>query len=73
MMIKINYKKICIITRCPFCGQENEVKVNESDYWAWENGELVQVAFPYLSANERKMLIFGICPTCWEKTFGDAE
>ena len=72
-MIKINYKEICIITRCPLCGHENEVNVHESDYWAWENGELVQVAFPYLSANEREMLISGICPTCWEKTFGGEE
>lgn len=70
-MMKINYKEVCVVTRCPFCGRGNEVEVNESDYWDWQDGELVQVAFPYLSANEREMLISGICPTCWDKMFGD--
>lgn len=68
--MKINYKEVCIITRCPFCGRANEVKVNENDYFDWDDGVHVQVAFPYLTANEREMLISGICPTCWAKTFG---
>lgn len=72
-MTKINYKEVCVITRCPFCGRENEVEVNESDYWDWDGGELAQIAFPYLSADEREMLISGICPTCWDKMFGDGN
>lgn len=66
---KINHKEVCIITTCPFCGHANEVEVNEADYWDWQDGALVQDAFPYLSADEREMLISGICPTCWEQTF----
>jgi hypothetical protein len=71
--MKINHKEIIIITACPFCGHANEIEVNEEDYWDWQDGELVQNAFPYLSADEREMLISGICPTCWEKTFGGEE
>lgn len=73
--MKINYKEVCIVTRCPFCGRGNEVEVNEADYFDWDDGMKAQDAFPYLSANEREMLISGICPTCWERTFGgdDAE
>ncbi len=70
-MVKINYKEVCVITRCPFCGRGNEVEVNESDYWDWDDGIHVQVAFPYLSKYEREMLISGTCPTCWDKMFGD--
>ena len=70
---KINYKEVCIVTRCPFCGHANEVEVNEADYWDWQDGELAQNAFPYLSAEEREMLISGICPDCWNKTFGEEE
>ena len=70
---KINHKEVTIITACPFCGHANEIEVNEADYWDWQDGELVQNAFPYLSADEREMLISGICPTCWEKTFGGEE
>lgn len=68
-MVKINYKEVCVVTRCPFCGRGNEVEVNENDYFDWDDGMDVAVAFPYLSANEREMLVSGICPTCWEIMF----
>ena len=55
---------ITLITTCPFCGHENSINVCEEDYSAWQNGALVQDAFPYLLADEREMLISGICPTC---------
>lgn len=64
---------ITLITTCPFCGRENSINVREEDYSAWQDGALVQDAFPYLSADEREMLISGICPTCWNDTFSDEE
>ena len=71
--MKINYKEVTVVTRCPFCGHGNEVEVNEMDYLDWQDGVHAQDAFPYLSADEREMLISGICPTCWERTFGGDE
>jgi len=62
-----------VTTRCPFCGKSNDVKVNEMDYLDWLDGKLAQKAFPYLSADEREMLISGICPACWDSTFGSDE
>ena len=62
-MKKINYKEVCVVTRCPMCGHGNFVEVNEDDYDDWSDGMNTTVAFPYLSANEREMLISGICPT----------
>lgn len=73
MPTRINYKEVCVVTWCPFCGRGNEVEVNEADYWDWDDGMLAQDAFPYLSADEREMLISGICPTCWDKMFGSDE
>lgn len=67
-MKKINYKEVCVITRCPFCGRGNEVEVNENDFFDWHDGVSVAVAFPYLSASEREMLISGICPKCWNNS-----
>ena len=58
---------------CPFCGEYHEVEVSESDYAAWCGGELAQDAFPYLSADEREILISGICSDCWERMFGGDE
>ncbi len=72
-MSKINYKEVTVVTACPFCGHANEVEVNEIDYLDWQDGMLVQDAFPYLSANEREKLISGICPTCWDKMFPHKE
>lgn len=70
--MKINRKEVTIITECPICHHANEVMVNEEDYFAWAfDDELVQNAFPYLSADEREMLVSGICPKCWAQTFGE--
>lgn len=71
--MKENKKEYIIITVCPFCGQMHEIAVNEDDYWDWQDGMPVQDAFPYLFADDREMLISGICPICWEETFGDDE
>ena len=58
---------------CPFCGKYHAVEVSEADLAAWEGGELAQNAFPYLTADEREILISGICPKCWAETFGEEE
>ena len=71
--MKVNYKEVSIVTRCPFCGKANFVEVNEADYDDWGDGVPVQVAFPYLSANEREALISGICPKCWDGMFPPEE
>lgn len=65
---------IIISTSCPFCGEEHEIFVNEQDYCTWIDGELaLRDAFPYLSAEEREMLMSGICPTCWDSMWGNDE
>lgn len=71
--MKINHKEIQVVNRCPFCGQGHSVWVNELDYLDWEDGELAQNAFPYLSAGEREILITGICPSCWDGMFSSGE
>ena len=71
--MRINYKEVTVVTTCPFCGCANFIEVNEEDYLDWQDGKLVQDAFPYLSADEREMLISGICPTCWDGMFGGEE
>ena len=71
--MKINYEEVTIVTRCPFCGKAQFIAVNEADYWDWQEGELAQNAFPYLSADDREALISGICRDCWEEMFGSDE
>ena len=62
-----------ISTVCPLCHEEHIVLVNEDDYYDWQDGKLAQDAFPYLSADEREMLISGICPDCWSKMWGTED
>ena len=52
---------------CPLCGKTQTIRVNEDDYKRWENGELIQDAFPYLNDGQREALKTGICDTCWDK------
>ena len=59
--------------RCPMCGAINTMVVNEANYQKWQNGALTQDAFPYLDADEREMLISGICSDCWNKMFSEDE
>ena len=67
--MKINHHEVTVITYCPFCGRANEVEVNEIDYLDWCDGALAQDVFPYLNAEEREMLISGMCPSCWVEAF----
>ena len=69
--MKENQREITVITVCPFCGKAHEVECNEVDYLDWQDGELIQNAMPYLSAQEREYLITGICGSCWCVMFTD--
>ena len=64
---------ISIAVECPFCGCVNFINVPFEGYNAWKNGELIQNAMPELSADEREMLISGICPDCWDNMFGEED
>ena len=58
---------------CVACGTIVKLFLNWEDFQAWQDGELVQDAFPYLSADEREMLISGICGTCFDKIFAAGD
>tara|TARA_Y100000034_G_scaffold9382_1_gene10058 strand:- start:615 stop:815 length:201 start_codon:yes stop_codon:yes gene_type:complete len=58
---------------CNRCKGQVEMQVQAEDYEAWENGELIQNAMPYLSADEREVLISGMCGPCFDNLFGDEE
>ena len=55
---------------CVFCGQWHSVLIDVKAYHAWRNGELIQKAFPNLSATQREQLVSSICPECQNSIFG---
>lgn len=66
----MNTNLLKVETLCPICGKYSTVVVRKKDYIAWNRGILLaQEAFPYLPAEDRKKLISGICPDCWDKMF----
>lgn len=64
---------ITIATYCPICHTSHDVEVPMDGFFKWQDGACVQDAFPSLSAEEREMLISGICPECWNFMFGKEE
>lgn len=53
---------------CVVCGAESVLRVDHAAYHAWRyQGELIQVAFPNLSADDRELMMTGIHPECWEE------
>lgn len=53
--------------RCPFCGQDNGLMVDEDALAAWESGVHAQVAFAHLSADDREAIISGAHSACWDE------
>jgi hypothetical protein len=39
------------------------------DMQKWYSGTIIQAALPYLTVDERELLISQICPACWEKYY----
>ena len=58
---------------CQHCGTTVQIPVIGPDYDRWKNGELIQNAMPYLSADEREILISGTCGPCFDRMFGEGE
>ena len=65
--------------KCPFSGTLNtmELPLTVSEYDRgmnlWEDGALIQVAFPMLNAEQREFVKTGITPEMWTKILGEDE
>lgn len=68
-----------IITESPFSGNETEteLKVEYEDFdkavKRYNDGALLQEAFPMLDASTREMIKTGITPLEWEAMFGEED
>ena len=61
-----------IQTQCPFCADQHIVDVDRNGYVQWSIGDkLIQDALPTLSSDDRERLLTGICPDCWNESFGE--
>ena len=56
---------------CRHCGEEHTMEVSQEGFQKWNEGELIQNALSELSADEREILISGICGKCYDTMFGE--
>lgn len=49
------------------------MEVKAVDLAAYQDGELVQSAFPYLTPGQRELIVTGITDEIWDEMFGDEE
>jgi hypothetical protein len=54
-------------------GREFSITTRLDDANRWVNGELIQVAFPYLDADQREILKTGIDIQSWGEMFAGSE
>ena len=53
--------------RCKLCNSLKKVVCESTDYKDWKKGKgLIQDVMSYLSADERELLISGICGDCFD-------
>lgn len=67
---------ISIIAGCKQCHKRYLIKVKNADYEEYQSPNCkrpIQQIFPYLTGNERELLISGICGDCFDKIFGESE
>ena len=63
-----------IVEATCFCGKVTTARVNGFDLFKYNNGALVQDAFPDLTPAERDALfISGLCETCWNDLMLDED
>lgn len=68
--------KVLVTQRNPLTGKHHSMLLNipfenfELCLNAWEGGELIQRAFPMLSADEREFIKTGITPEEWQSFVG---
>ena len=65
--------RMTIQDKCCITGEQYSVTVEAKDFFGWKNGQLIQQAFPYLTAGDREFLQTRISPKGWEQQFGKDE
>lgn len=59
---------------CLCCKTKHTILVPTAGYKKWASGQAkIQHAMPMLTADERELLMSGICGRCFDKIFEDCE
>lgn len=51
------------------CGKRYTFDIDPEDYYAFQHGTFVQYAFPYLTSDQRELLVSQTCGDCFNRMF----
>ena len=54
-------------------GENHYMDVKQIDLVAYQDGAHIQDAFPYLTADQRELILTGMTDEMWKDAFGDEE
>jgi hypothetical protein len=59
-----------VIKTCSECKRLVEIAIQESDFEIFRTSSIsIQKCFPYLTFNEREILLSGVCGRCYDNFF----
>ena len=58
---------------CRKCGGIEVITVETQDLHDWKAGKYIQEALSYLTADQRELLISGVCGPCFDAMFPDED
>lgn len=58
---------------CVMCGAESEMTLARAPFMQWQNGALIQTAFPNMPIKDRELLLSGTCSPCFDYLLEDEE
>ena len=70
-MVTTTNRDVCVVRKCHKCDKSISVMVNSKDFISWNKGSYIQNAMPYLSTDERELLISGTCGQCFDVMFAE--
>ena len=67
-------EKVTATIFCAVCKKSYQVKYFQKDYIDWKyNNAFIQQAFPYLTADERELLLTATCGPCFDEMFKEDD
>ena len=67
-------EKITATIFCAVCRKGHKIKYFQKDYINWKyNNTFIQHAMPYLTADERELLLTATCGQCFDEMFSEED
>lgn len=58
---------------CAICGTRHTLYIDPEDYAEWQAGAFVQDVFPYLTADQRELMVSRTCGPCFNLMFPEGD